>query len=66
MSTNNLGLTLEQSVKYQGRFGQWAWIFHRISGLGVLLFLIAACYLAALVARQYESSFRLKVEATGS
>jgi len=39
MSTNNLGLTLEQSVKYQGRFGQWAWIFHRISGLGVLLFL---------------------------
>ena len=39
MSTNNLGLTLEQSVKYQGRFGQWAWIFHRLSGLGVLLFL---------------------------
>ena len=36
---NNLGLTLEQSVKYQGRFGQWAWIFHRISGLAVLLFL---------------------------
>jgi succinate dehydrogenase / fumarate reductase cytochrome b subunit len=39
MSTNNLRLTLEQSVKYQGRFGQWAWIFHRISGLAVLLFL---------------------------
>ena len=39
MSTNNLGLTLEQSVKYQGRFGQWAWILHRISGLAVLLFL---------------------------
>jgi len=39
MPTNNLGLTLEQSIKYQGRFGQWAWIFHRISGLGVLLFL---------------------------
>lgn len=39
MSTNNLGLTLEQSVKYRGRFGQWAWIFHRISGLAVLLFL---------------------------
>ena len=39
MSINNLSLTLEQSVKYQGRIGQWAWIFHRISGLGVLLFL---------------------------
>jgi succinate dehydrogenase cytochrome b subunit len=37
--SNNLGLTLEQSIKYQGRFGQWAWIFHRVSGLGVLLFL---------------------------
>ncbi len=37
--SNNLGLTLEQSVKYRGRFGQWAWIFHRISGLAVLLFL---------------------------
>jgi succinate dehydrogenase / fumarate reductase cytochrome b subunit len=39
MSTNNLGLTLEQSVKYQGRWGQWAWMFHRLSGLGILLFL---------------------------
>ncbi len=39
MSTNNLGLTLEQSVRYQGRLGQWAWIFHRLSGLAVLLFL---------------------------
>jgi len=39
MSTNNLGLTLEQSVKYRGRWGQWAWMFHRVSGLGVLLFL---------------------------
>ncbi len=37
--SNNLGLALEQSVKYRGRTGQWAWIFHRISGLGVLLFL---------------------------
>lgn len=39
MSTNNLRVTLEQSVKYQGRWGQWAWIFHRVSGLAVLLFL---------------------------
>ena len=39
MSINNLGLTLEQSVKYQGRWGQWAWIFHRLSGLGILMFL---------------------------
>jgi len=32
MSSNNLGLTLEQSVKYQGRFGQWAWIFRDRQG----------------------------------
>jgi succinate dehydrogenase/fumarate reductase cytochrome b subunit len=37
MSTNNLGLTLEQSVTSR-RFGQWRG-FHRISGLAVLLFL---------------------------
>ncbi len=36
---NNLRLTLEQSIKYKGRTGQWAWIFHRVSGLGVALFL---------------------------
>jgi SAM-dependent methyltransferase len=36
-----------------------------VTGFRVLLFLIAACYLAALVARQYESPVRLKAEATG-
>jgi succinate dehydrogenase / fumarate reductase cytochrome b subunit len=25
-------------VRYRGRAGQWAWIFHRLTGLGVLLF----------------------------
>lgn len=25
-------------VSYRGRIGQWAWILHRITGLGVLLF----------------------------
>jgi succinate dehydrogenase / fumarate reductase cytochrome b subunit len=25
---------------YRGGTGQWAWIFHRVSGLGVLLFLM--------------------------
>jgi len=36
---NSLRLTLEQSVKYKGRTGQWAWVFHRIAGLGTALFL---------------------------
>ena len=25
---------------YKGREGQWSWIFHRVTGLGVLLFLL--------------------------
>lgn len=36
---NNLGVTLRYGVKYKGRTGQWAWIFHRIAGLGVAFFL---------------------------
>ncbi len=36
-----------------------------VTGFRVLLFVIAACYLAALVARQFEASVRLKAEATG-
>ncbi|MFQ6057494.1 MAG: succinate dehydrogenase, cytochrome b556 subunit [Anaerolineae bacterium] len=28
-----------QGITYRGREGQWAWILHRVAGLGVLLFL---------------------------
>ena len=27
-------------LTYRGREGQWAWILHRVTGLGVLLFLL--------------------------
>jgi succinate dehydrogenase / fumarate reductase, cytochrome b subunit len=27
-------------TRYRGRFGQYEWLFHRISGLGVVLFLL--------------------------
>jgi succinate dehydrogenase / fumarate reductase cytochrome b subunit len=62
MSTNNLGVTLEQSVKYQGRWGQWAWIFHRLSGLGVLLFLtihIADTSMVYFYPPLYEEALKL-------
>ncbi len=36
-----------------------------VTGFRVLLFVIAACYLAALVARQHETPLRLKAEVTG-
>lgn len=29
-----------QGVRYRGREGQWSWVLHRVTGLGVLLFLV--------------------------
>lgn len=34
------GLSLREGLSYRGGVGQWAWILHRVAGLGVLLFLI--------------------------
>lgn len=28
-----------QGLRYRGREGQWSWVLHRVTGLGVLLFL---------------------------
>lgn len=32
--------TVTEGLRYRGKLGQWSWIFHRVSGLGVLLFLV--------------------------
>lgn len=37
---STLGTTLRESVRYRGLWGHWSWLAHRISGLGVLLFLM--------------------------
>lgn len=34
------GVSLREGLAYRGGVGQWAWILHRVAGLGVLLFLI--------------------------
>lgn len=34
------GTSLREGLQYRGGVGQWAWILHRVAGLGVLLFLI--------------------------
>ncbi len=39
MSTSSMQTTLKGYVRYRGREGQWAFLLHRITGLGVLLFL---------------------------
>ncbi len=35
----SLVLTLTETLRYRGALGQWSWVLHRITGLGVLLFL---------------------------
>jgi succinate dehydrogenase / fumarate reductase, cytochrome b subunit len=32
--------TLTETLRYRGAIGQWSWVLHRLSGLGVLLFLV--------------------------
>lgn len=35
----NLTATVVNSLRYRGRDGQWAWMLHRVTGLGVVMFL---------------------------
>ena len=37
---STLKMTLRESLRYKGLWGHWSWIAHRISGLGVLLFVM--------------------------
>ena len=61
---NSLRLTLEQSVKYKGRSGQWSWLLHRVTGLGTALFLTihildtAALYFAPDVYRWFVTLYK--------
>jgi succinate dehydrogenase / fumarate reductase, cytochrome b subunit len=40
MASSSLKTTLRGYVGYRGREGQWSFLLHRFTGLGVLLFLI--------------------------
>jgi succinate dehydrogenase / fumarate reductase cytochrome b subunit len=35
----SLVYTVSETLRYRGAIGQWSWVLHRISGLGVVLFL---------------------------
>jgi succinate dehydrogenase / fumarate reductase cytochrome b subunit len=35
----SLVLTLTETLRYRGKIGQWSWVLHRITGLGVVFFL---------------------------
>jgi succinate dehydrogenase / fumarate reductase cytochrome b subunit len=57
--------TITETLRYRGKIGQWSWVLHRLTGLGMVLFLVihvigtswAAFYpdLYADVIRQYQS-----------
>ena len=35
-----LVMTVTETLRYRGSIGQWSWVLHRLSGLGVVFFLI--------------------------
>ncbi len=39
MSSSSMQTTFKGYVRYRGREGQWSFLLHRVTGLGVLLFL---------------------------
>ena len=49
-------------LRYRGREGQWAWLLHRVSGLGVMLFLllhVTDIFLVSLGADVFNSALFL-------
>jgi succinate dehydrogenase / fumarate reductase cytochrome b subunit len=46
---NSLLTTIRETLRYRGREGQWLWVLHRISGLGILFFLVLHVLDMALV-----------------
>jgi succinate dehydrogenase / fumarate reductase cytochrome b subunit len=37
---SSLVLTLRETLRYRGAIGQWSWVLHRLTGLGVVFFLV--------------------------
>lgn len=35
----SLVTTITETLRYRGAIGQWSWVLHRVTGLGVVLFL---------------------------
>jgi succinate dehydrogenase / fumarate reductase cytochrome b subunit len=36
----SLVLTIRETLRYRGAIGQWSWVLHRLTGLGVVFFLV--------------------------
>jgi succinate dehydrogenase / fumarate reductase, cytochrome b subunit len=54
--------TLREGLLYRGRSGQWAWVFHRVSGLLTVLFIITHVLDSTLITffpKLYERTIKL-------
>lgn len=54
--------TLKEGLKYRGQSGQWAWIFHRVSGLLTVVFIVTHVLDSTLITffpRLYDRTIRL-------
>lgn len=40
MTLTSLVTTVTETLRYRGAIGQWAWVLHRVTGLGVVFFLV--------------------------
>lgn len=59
---NSLTDTLREGLQYRGRSGQWAWIFHRTSGLLTVVFIVTHVLDSTLITffpKLYEKTIRL-------
>ncbi len=53
--------TVTETLRYRGKLGQWAWVLHRLTGLGTVVFLILHVVdtsWAAFYPEQYEQAIR--------
>ncbi|HEX8391416.1 MAG TPA: succinate dehydrogenase, cytochrome b556 subunit [Longimicrobium sp.] len=49
MATEYRARSFSQGLRYKGNAGMWTWLLHRVTGLGILLFLIIHVVDTALV-----------------
>lgn len=53
----NIRMTVQESIRYRGRYGHYSWLLHRVTGLGILFFLLLHVWdgtLATFNPRMYQ------------
>lgn len=42
--------TVRESIRYRGKEGHWSWVLHRVTGLGLVFFMILHIFGMAMIA----------------